>query len=48
MEYGFFPSEFLMTTEAIEIDKDGNAIIPKKPGLGFDLDETLLERYQKD
>lgn len=48
MEYGFFPSEFLMTKEAIEINKDGDALLPNNPGLGFNLDEDLLKKYQKE
>jgi D-galactarolactone cycloisomerase len=48
MEYGFYPDEFLMTTEAIEIDKEGYAIIPQKNGLGFDLDEAVLNKYVQE
>jgi D-galactarolactone cycloisomerase len=46
MEYGFFPDEFLLTKAPIEIDKEGYAILPNKPGLGFELDETNLKKYQ--
>jgi D-galactarolactone cycloisomerase len=47
MEYPFFPSEFLMTKEPIELDKEGYALLPNRPGLGFDLDEDILKKYQK-
>lgn len=48
MEYGFYPDEFLMTTQPIEIDKDGNAVLPENPGLGFDLDISTFDKYKKD
>ncbi len=48
MEYGFFPDEFLMTTAPIEVDKEGFAHLPEKPGLGFELDEEVFNKYKKD
>ncbi len=47
MEYGFYPDEFLLTTKPIEVDKDGMAILPKLPGLGFELDEANFKKYQQ-
>jgi L-alanine-DL-glutamate epimerase-like enolase superfamily enzyme len=46
MEYSYIPPEFLMT-EPIEIDKAGNAVIPDKPGLGFDFDEQAFNKYKQ-
>ena len=45
MEYGFYPDEFLLTTKSIEVDKDGYALLPDLPGLGFILDEDALKQY---
>ncbi|NVM29119.1 MAG: mandelate racemase/muconate lactonizing enzyme family protein [Candidatus Helarchaeota archaeon] len=47
MEYGFYPDEFLMTTAPIEIKKDGMAIIPSSPGLGFEIDEAVFNKYKQ-
>jgi L-alanine-DL-glutamate epimerase-like enolase superfamily enzyme len=46
MEYPFFPQEFLLTKAPIELDSDGNAVLPQTPGLGFELDEELLKKYE--
>ncbi|MBD3230269.1 MAG: hypothetical protein GF329_18975, partial [Candidatus Lokiarchaeota archaeon] len=46
MEYSYIPPEFLMT-DPIEIDNDGNAVIPDKSGLGFDFDEEAFNKYKK-
>ncbi|MHA1270701.1 MAG: mandelate racemase/muconate lactonizing enzyme family protein [Candidatus Helarchaeota archaeon] len=46
MEYSYIPQEFLMTN-AIEIDKDGNAVIPELPGLGFEFDENGFNKYKQ-
>lgn len=47
MEYGFYPDEFLMTTAPIEINKNGMAIIPSSPGLGFELDWAVFNKYKQ-
>ncbi|NVM52943.1 MAG: mandelate racemase/muconate lactonizing enzyme family protein [Candidatus Helarchaeota archaeon] len=47
MEYGYFPEEFLLTKKPIELDNDGYAILPKLPGLGFEIDEEALKKYEK-
>jgi len=46
MEYSYIPAEFLMT-DKIEIDKEGNAILPSNPGLGFNFNEEILNKYKK-
>ncbi|MHA1229461.1 MAG: mandelate racemase/muconate lactonizing enzyme family protein [Candidatus Helarchaeota archaeon] len=45
MEYSYIPEEFLMT-KAIELDQNGNAVIPESPGLGFDFIEEDFNKYK--
>ncbi len=48
MEYGFYPDEFLMTKAPIELTKDGDALLPSLPGLGFELDDDVFNKFKKD
>ena len=36
----------MMSEDQMMIDQDGYLKLPEKPGLGFDLDEKALARYE--
>jgi len=46
-----FPESLAITdllTPKLEIQSDGSIVVPERPGLGFDLDEDVVERFRVD